>query len=382
VIPTTTNGQATTKSARDLLDGRVLFVAGDTETHEHAVLVDPATEGLVLTSKSHQAKDGRRIKRGTSDVVTILEPKAAMSDFATPERPFIIPGGDTLFDTNVHDVLDGQLTNGATIAMTPTGYIRAGEPDTLRAVATAGNAFTRNDTLHHVFLSPWYFHPDHLRRTINTLRRSELPLAITVAHKTNPMTSKGVVEGLRQAFTTLDWAMLWRGDLAAFDTLAHGARSAAIGTRPSTRHGVPAGDRGQTSPDDKTPSVLVVGLARYIRSGKLRDWYAGAAPTCPCPVCGGRRLDRFEDTLEDHTAAMQHNLAVARTVRADLFAAPAMRVAWYEMVDDALLAHDALRSLSAVKVKTPSELKKWATRHAAPVTAASTVSSKNHDAAE
>jgi hypothetical protein len=382
MTPTTTTGQALTGSARDLLDGRVLFVAGDTESREHATLVDPATEGLVLTSKKNQARDARGMKGRGSDVLTVLEPTYAMSDFATPERPFILPDGAGLFEMDVHQILDGQRTNGARIAMTPTGYIRAGEPDTLRAVATAGNSFTRDDALHSIFLSPWYFHPDHLRRTINTLRRSELPLAITVASKTNPMTSKGVVEGLRQAFMTLDWAMLWRGDLAAFDGLAHGARSAAVGTRPSTRHGVPAGDRGQSSPDDKTPSVLVVGLGRYIRSGKLRDWYAGAAPTCLCVVCGGRGLDRFEDTPDDHTAAMQHNLAVARAVRADLFAAPVMRMAWYEMVDEALLGHDALRSMTSVKVQTPSELKKWATRYSAPVTAASTASSKNHDAAE
>lgn len=378
---TTTSGQAPTGSARDLLDGRVLFVAGDDESRRHATLVDHATEGLVLTSKN-QGKDGRGMKHSASDVVTVLEPKAAMSNFATPERPFILPGGESLFETSVHDVLDGQRTNGATIAMTPTGYVRAGEPDTLRAVATAGNAFTRDDTIHHVFLAPWYFHPDHLRQTIAILRRSELPLAITVASKTNPMTSKGVVEGLRQAFMTLDWAMLWRGDLAAFDALAHGARSAAIGTRPSTRHGVPAGDRGQSSPDDTTPSVLVIDLGRYIRAGKLRDWYAGAAPVCRCQVCRGRALDRFEDTPGDHTDAMRHNLLVARTLRAELFAAPVMRVAWYELIDDALLGHDALRAMTSVKVQTPSELKKWATRHASPVTAASAVSSKNQDAAE
>jgi hypothetical protein len=59
-----------------------------------------------------------------------------------------------------------------------------------------------------------------------------------------------------------------------------------------------------------------------------------------------------------------------------------MRMAWYEMVDEALLGHDALRSMTSVKVQTPSELKKWATRYSAPVTAASTASSKNHDAAE
>lgn len=380
MTPTTTTRQAMTGSARDLLEGRVLFVAGDAESRQHAALVDPVTEGLVLTSKN-QGKDGRGMKHGASDVITVLEPKGAMSAFATPERPFILPD-DGLFETNVHEILDGQRANGASLAMTPTGYVRAAEPDTLRAVATAGNAFTRDDTIHHVFLSPWYFHPDHLRQTIAILRRSDLPLAITVASKTNPMTARGVVEGLRQAFLTLDWAMLWRADLAAFDALAHGARSAAIGTRPSTRHGVPAGDRGQSSPDDKTPSVLVPDLARYIRSGKLREWFAGAAPVCLCKVCHGRPLDRFEDSSTDHTTAMRHNLLVTRTLRAGLFAAPIMRTAWYELIDNALVAHETLRSLTSVKVKTPSELKKWATRHTAPVTAASTVSSKNHDAAE
>lgn len=350
------------RSVRDLLADRVLIVVGDTNAMQHVTLVDRDLEGLVLTSRNSIA-DVTQISRYVPQVVTIVEPRYAMTEFATPERPLILPDDDGLIAFTVDDVLSQQLDTGARIAMTPTGFVRAGEPDTLRAVVEVSRSVSRDDTLHRVFLSPKYFRPENLRQTIAILRKCELPIALTVASKTDPMAESGIVEGLREAFAVLDWAMPWRTDLAGFDGVAHGARSAAFGTLPSTRHGVAPDQRGQRSPGDRSPSVLVLRLGRYIRSGQLRHLYAQiTAPLCWCAVCGGRPLDRFENNTADHLTAMRHNMLAIRELRQHLQATPDMRAAWYAYMDEAVLAHAELESLTSVKVKVPAVLQRWAKR--------------------
>lgn len=377
-----TTAASTTGSAREILGGRLLVVTGDTDARQHVPLIDRDAEGLVLTSHN-RVKDARAIRQYAPDVVTVIEPQYAMTAFATPERPLVLPDDDGLMTFDVDAILDAQRDAGAHIAMTPTGYVRAGEPDTLRAVVAASHKISRDDTLHRVFLAPQYLHPDNLRQTRAILRKCHLPIALTVASKTDPMLNPGVVDGLRDLFSTLEWAMLWRGDLAAFDALAHGAPSASIGTLTSTRHGVPADQRGQRSPEDRTPSVLVVELARYIRSGKLRNWYAATtAPSCPCQVCQGRTLDRFEDEPADRAIATEHNLLAMRALRERLFAAADMRTAWHEYVEDAITAHAEVAALTSVKTRVPGVLNQWALRQPLPVVAASTVSSSNQDAGE
>ncbi len=377
------SSSTTSTSARDLLTGRTLFVTGDRDALHHALLVDPNVEGLVLTS-SNMYKDLPRVRRSAPGVITIVEPKYAMTEFATPERPFIVPSADDgLFRWSVAEALDHQRRAGADVAITPTGYIQAGEPDTVRAAVKAGNALRRDDMLLHVFLAPTYLRPDNLGQTTAILANASSPIALTVGSTRNPMDHRGVVDGVRHLVDKLEWVMPWRTDLEAFDAMAHGAPAASIGTIPSTRHGVPAGKRGQANNDDRSPAVLVPHLARYIRSGQLRRWFAATSgPTCNCLVCRGRPLDRFDDNDADRVTAMRHNLLTTRKVRDDLFGAPVMREAWYEFIDAALVAHAELRAAASVKVKTPPVLNKWSTRYIGSMAAASTVSSKSHEAGE
>lgn len=378
INPATSAG--TRRSASDALAGRVLTVTGASDARAYPPMVDRALGGLVLTSQSRQ-EDARLLRRLHPDLVLVVEPRYAMTEVATPDAPFVLPEPDGLFQVPVEEVLTGQRNAGADIAMTPSGFVLAGEPDTLRALVAAGNAIDRNDVLLHVFLAPTYLTPANLRQTTAILRKSRHPIALTLASEQDPMTGKGIIDGMRHLCTQLPWVMLWRADLAGFDALAHGAKAAAIGTMTSTRHGVPAGKKGFAILKDKTPSVFVPYLGRFIRSSVLQDWYAATnAPTCPCSVCHGRGIDWFTQNPTDVEAARLHSLLLVNELHARLRGASSLAAEWARYAADAVAEHEVLRALTSINVKTPSTLVRWAERQTAPSTTANTVSANNHEA--
>jgi hypothetical protein len=127
-----------------------------------------------------------------------------------------------------------------------------------------------------------------------------VPVALMLGDPTDPLGSQAAVEGLVAMVTALDSVALMRSDLSAIGAVARGALMGSIGTLTSCRNFVQPTKRAGGVPDDKTPSVLVEAIASYVRGSKL-EYVEGdrGILTCQCPVCDGRSLTRFGESLSD-----------------------------------------------------------------------------------
>jgi hypothetical protein len=83
---------------------------------------------LVLSSNAggfalcgSKAGDGvKQLKREGFDGVLLIDSESYDEALATEDAPFVLPK-DTLYEVTLDEILDGQLTCGATVALTPTG---------------------------------------------------------------------------------------------------------------------------------------------------------------------------------------------------------------------------------------------------------------------
>lgn len=307
----------------------------------------------------------KNLRRAHRDLLLLIEPASHAGEVATEEAPFILPPSEgELFSVSLDEVLDGQRSNGADIAITPTGYIRPQDSDALKAVIREGNALQRNDV---VILMPVHYTwllKDELLQIIAVIKMSRHPVALALGDQQDPLDHKGVPAGLRLLVREAPNTILWRTDLAAFDALAHGAFAAAVGVLPSLRHVVEPGERGfSPNPGDRTPRVLVGQLLRYVKASRMQqEWFASAEPwTCGCPACEGGAIDRFEGNTDDKSAAHLHNLLMINTLHEELLKIghTGRRLWWMDQLVEAKIQHEVLSSHTGRIVKLPNVLEKW-----------------------
>lgn len=325
-------------------------------------------DGGVVAVGSKAAQTVRRLRAGYPDLLLVQQPDAHTWHAATAEMPLSIDvpadeeGADVLFSVpmRLEDHLDAQITNGASMAVLPVGYI-PNVKSVLTAVMKRARDVERTDTVVHLPLDFSWMREDSVRKVIAAVKMSPHPVAISLAHNQDPSSQKGVVEGLRRLFGEAP-AAFWYADLGGLDALAHGALAAAIGVSSTYRHIVaPTNTAFSPNPLDRTPNVLSVDLLRYKRAAQMTvEWYASKpAPVCTCPPCDGRSLDSFSRSTEDILRAHQHNLHQLTQLHAQLRAAPNRDLWWDDRLRDADVAHERLSAEINVKVKPVGALKRW-----------------------
>ena len=340
--------------------GRVLVGAADEAGH-YAALLEPTRSGLVVSGKS-ASHIVRGIHTGSPGLVLAIDPWQAYTAYATADAPFVLDntpdGQETLIDPpTLSDVLDSQRGAGATFAVTPTGVMRAGDNDPLKEAVRAINREERDDAALLVPLEPACLLKDNLPYVIGILQYCEHPVAVSIADtRLDPYTK--ALTALRELVASLPNAMVWRTDLAGLDLMAHGAKVACIGDIPSRRAAdTPGKSRYSVDPNNKFPYVLMRDLARWRKSNKIqRDWYARIeSPGCPCIVCRGAKVDRYNVSDESRLEAHKHNVAVLMEI---LREAPAYVVGakawWAGVVADAVTAHTALGATIGGRVTVPA----------------------------
>jgi hypothetical protein len=218
-------------SAPALLKDRLLTVAGsDAELVVQGV--DASRGGLVVSGASSLAAV-QRLRAGFPDLVLIPEPDAHTRRSATPEAPFGLPQADGLFGVGLGEALDAQRAAGASVALTPTQFITAGDAPSLKAAVQTANRLDRQDALLLLPVAwPWVRDPD-VRQLVAAMLRSRHPVALALGADADPLDHKGVPDGLRRLAGDVAHLVLWRTDLTAFDALSRGALSAASSTRCS-----------------------------------------------------------------------------------------------------------------------------------------------------
>ena len=287
---------------------------------------------------------------------------------ATVDSPFWLPEGQ-LTPTSLEDLLDQQLTAGATAGLTPTKFIAAGDTDSLKSAARQVKQLRRDD---FVFVAPLdisLLDRRHIRQTTAILADLGCPVALVLGKQLDPLkqAAKRIIVNLRTLAATVD-LMPMRTDFNAFDLVAHGAFAGAIGTGGRVRHTVDPTEKPFAIVADQSPSVLFPELMCWWKGSKIADLFGARqnlTPRCPCDVCDERRLSRFLSRA-DRNEAMQHAVAVWSGYAADMFDAPTMRLRaqfWQNLCRGTLHHHEIiaaqLKLVMPLKPQKPLEV--WAT---------------------
>lgn len=358
-------------TARSRLAGRVLVVAGNLEQHKYPAIILAAAHsldstGLVICG-NEWTTTMRRARHANADMFLMYDPVEACKQFASKDDPF--PLGETpedqgvLFDKPTLEArLQGQIAAGASVAVTPTGYVRAGDQLALRAVITAANKLTRTDMVVLLPLDYKWLTGPALKTLIGVINRSKHPVAITLGDSsTDPLSHPGVLAGARTLAGLDKPPMFHKTDLAGLDMMAHGALATSIGVIASKRRAPIPGTSAWAPRTRRGATVLLPELLRFRRTLDMTDqWYASKkAPDCGCQVCEGQPIDRFTSEEYDCVIAAQHNGLGIIGFTNEAAAAGGYRTYWVDKVNDAVAAHEALSQYVGSQIDPPKEVTAW-----------------------
>lgn len=292
-----------------LLTDRVLVHACFDTGYKLLDLLPQDVSGLVLSGKK-ACRGIKQLRRNRYEGVLVADPEGYTQANATEDDPFVLPN-DGLFPLSLNDVLQAQLDAGATVAMTPTGYLPAGEAGPLKAAADIVKRLKRNDFLFSVPIGVAWLTNEHYPQLRAILSDVKAPKVVLVGGQFDPFDrNKDAVANLRRLVAEAGHVAVFRTDLAAFDVMSHGAFAASIGTGGNLRHVVPYGQirRASKKKDDeepdRSPSVLFPKLMSFHKGSLLQHRFSNVAqpPKCKCGSCRGRSLDTFLDKVDSMDA--------------------------------------------------------------------------------
>ncbi|MDA2811695.1 hypothetical protein O4J56_13725 [Nocardiopsis sp. RSe5-2] len=364
------------------LDGHVLL---QVKTPGPAPLADvsPVDGGLVFCGQkaADNAAEALRGREFTGPV--LIDPSAYEKHVATPERPFITGQASLLVEDELEEELQRQRERKATMALTPTAYLRAGDRASLEAVAERAADLRGGDVLLTLPLDMGWLRGSRHDDLIALLLQIPVPKALILCAPRDPLATMGAARSLREIVSSVPGIGLLRSDMAALDAMVHGAGFAAVGDSASARHGPVPGGGGAPRPR-RDPAVLFPRALSYHYGVTLATAFEGAAevPRCHCGPCrewgaendtadGLRPLTGFTDSA-DRAAAHRHNHAAWSMIWGYVMAAPDETEARRRWSGCCARALPTLSAANAVArrpdnpLKAPPALRVWARGGARP----------------
>lgn len=345
-----------------LRDRRLVTISAE-EVGSLALLSDPDAQavaqldGVILTGA--KAPDtARQLRRKHPTTAVLVEPYDTAKAIATADAPFVLPTGG-LFELSLAELVAGQLANGDTYVLTPTGYLTNVDPDALRAVVEQANAIDTDRLLVTIPLDSGWLKSSHRQQLIAILSRSRHPLLVSLGAEGEPLDSGDKAEGLVSLVTHVENVSFTRADhLVGMEVLARSSGSVAFGTIPSRRRTTPPGKGGFAS--DKTerrPHLYYPTLHRFIRVKIAGQLFANTPPPpCGGVCCHGRALDEFRDTPDDHDAAMNHNMTSLLARSMDITGTRKERLdALQQLYVDAETEHRRMEALIGRTLSVPDD---------------------------
>jgi hypothetical protein len=344
-----------------LLQDRVLLMAS-TPTDDDVAEIDPRHGGLVASGKQ-AASTVTSLRNGYPTMTLLIEPTSASTYQASADEPFLLPADDGLFPLSLGDCLTGQRQAGASLVITPSGQVDAGDAPALKAIVNQANALDDADLLTLVPVSDSWLAPPDIDQLVAVLKRSRHPVLLGLVNSTDdPLSRQGAVAGYARLASEVPGIVMWRTDLSGLGALAHGAVAAVIGQRPSQRRYAKVGVTSRSSKlADKTPHVLLPELLRYSRAQQMRtEWFATSPSlNCTCEYCRGRDLDRFDKSPEAHEAAYLHNLTMLNQLVGECLSAADREEWWTQQLREAQSAHLELANRINRIVSEPASMRRW-----------------------
>jgi hypothetical protein len=300
--------------------------------------------GLVLAGKT-AASGIKDLRSEHPDLLLLRDPEGYRRAAATEGDPFILEDDEKqhhLFSLTLDEHLQAQRDCGADLALTPTGYLNAGDSDALRAVVRAAADMPRDDVVVSLPLDIAWLKNDHIDHVIAVIGTLDRPKAVFLGGQFDPMERyKAAVQNLRRLVAEAGNVAVFRTDLTGFDVMSHGAFATSIGTGGSMRHMIPFGDRAFARQRDPSPSVLFAELMSFHKGSTLAQRFADTPPpTCDLPCCEGLSLDRFlarEHSFDAH----RHSMHTWASWAHDLLEQPQLadRATWWKNRCAAAVAH-------------------------------------------
>jgi hypothetical protein len=267
-----------------------------------------------------------------------------------------------------------QAQLGVSFFVSPSSAVPR-DDGALRAIFASGRTFSDEAARsgHHaaafttVVLSSYWL-GKRLPRLVAMIAEHPLPLAFVPGSPFDLFATQEHVEALLACIraATGEVALL-RCDLSGIGAVANGAALAAIGSSTAVRHlflpmkksKTPKTKRGDGA-DGRGCALLVPALVSYQFAAELA-YIPPNDPVqqCPCSVCGGRSLDRFNQPglvaeADLHSVVAWHDL-----VDKVMHGQPSAAVAWKKVCGHAVDEFDALEGRTGRLLNQPGFLTAW-----------------------
>lgn len=196
---------------------------------------------------------------------------------------------------------------------------------------------------------------------LSALQYIDGPVGLMMGKGLDPLDSPKAVSGLVEVVQSIDTIGVFRCDHGALGAYAFGASGGSIGLGTSMRHFVPPTEPTWADLSDPTPRVFLPFLLSWWKGSRLA-YYDGIEPfdSCPCSVCDGDSLVRFQDeALQEEADA--HSVACWSYIAEDLagFAGAERSDRWIGYCKRALQLYDDIED-QAEDLQHPSkQLKAW-----------------------
>lgn len=322
------------ESFAERVAGRVLcsvapYTVNDVEvvTRAAALTAGHPASGMVVRGRHTTqllglcgARFGEMASPGAARQLVIADPGYWTSTVATPDAPMMAPSGeDALFVVSADEQIGSLLGGGADAALTPSGFVRAGDWPTLKAVLVAGAQVRDPRVATLVATDAAMLDPARLATFLDRLaeQRPGRALAFVFASTSMHLGGRGRMAGLRELLGAFPGSLIVGTEvLAATDVVVHGG-AAAIGLLASHRRPRPPGGKGGgPQAAGFIPGMFLRELWETRSPSIYVDWYRNRpAPFCePC----GRGPERFTTDQADKDAVLLHNVHAWLDVLTDL----------------------------------------------------------------
>lgn len=319
-----------------------------------APLTRRAGVGAVLTSRdATAARKAIRTVLGYNPAASVM---ADAGQYSGTKRRIGIDGMSA-------DWINMQLRGGCEWALTNSGYIPAGDRDSLRRVLASPSGSERVIVALPLAMSWLTDDHDELCAAIND---AGMPVALMLEHEKDPLCSDAAVGGLIDVLACeVPGVLLLRSDTSILGALAHGAAVVSVGTLSRYRHIYPLPEADDDTQGGFTPptAAFVTPLLSFKQLTLIADLHTRNPDSelwrCACAVCGGRTIDWITTAIDPETAAFEHSVAAMALTASELVADPSPAIRWQLMCADAQLAHDEIPIAPGKPRRFPPALKAW-----------------------
>jgi hypothetical protein len=243
------------------------------------------------------------------------------------------------------------------------GYVAEADLTGLRQVLRNSKAIPGAVAL--LALANWWMYDTGLRLLIQELRDVEVPIALVLEHRDDPLAVARILRGVLAIMDGGVTTIMLRCDVSALGLIARGALAAAYGSKTSIRHLYPTSDKGGGGGggSPRESALWPAGTALHYRDLLYDAVTASPADPrweCDCNICGGARLDRLG--MAPVIEVRQHNSASLLDLRDEMavLSTPGRRNWWAQRCRESGFAHAAV-SAGHVVLQCPKALGVWRT---------------------